>query len=221
MKPGKPPLQSIRLSDQVRERICCLNYSLNTEKLYVYWIKFFIRWHGMKHPRDNSVVLQQAGILFRRQGRFLGAITWLPSCGNETIRRRMLGLEQFLLRGSFSATAQLIGHVSYCLSPVKVCNSPQPKRANGLSWAPCPNPLSECFNELAFRQTTAMDQDDAITLQENQQLREYWMTLHDVLSDEQREAPTGRRVVTIRGWLTAPKPTQPCPAQSLPCHTAK
>ena len=36
----------------------------------------------------------------------------------------------------------------------------------------------------------AMDQDDAITLQENQQLREYWMTLHDALNDEQREALT-------------------------------
>ncbi len=36
----------------------------------------------------------------------------------------------------------------------------------------------------------AMDQDDAITAQENQQLREYWMTLHDALNDEQREALT-------------------------------
>ncbi len=52
MKPGKPPLQSIRLLDQVRERIRYLHCSLNTEKLYVYWIKFFIRWHEMKHPRD-------------------------------------------------------------------------------------------------------------------------------------------------------------------------
>jgi integron integrase len=42
--------------DQVRERIRYLHYSLSTEKLYVYWIRFFIRWHGregqMHHPRD-------------------------------------------------------------------------------------------------------------------------------------------------------------------------
>jgi hypothetical protein len=46
MKPCKPPLQSIRLLDQVRERIRYLHYSLNTEKLYVHCIKFFI--HGVK-----------------------------------------------------------------------------------------------------------------------------------------------------------------------------
>lgn len=52
MKPGNPPLQSIRLLDQVRERIRYLHYSLSTKKLYVYWVRFFIRWHGLKHPRD-------------------------------------------------------------------------------------------------------------------------------------------------------------------------
>ncbi len=56
MKPGNAPLKSIRLLDQVRERIRYLHYSLSTEKVYLYWVKFFIRWHGrdgrMKHPRD-------------------------------------------------------------------------------------------------------------------------------------------------------------------------
>ena len=57
MKPGTPPLQSTRLLDQVRERIRYLHYSLKTEKAYLYWIRFFIRWNatqpgGMRHPRD-------------------------------------------------------------------------------------------------------------------------------------------------------------------------
>ncbi len=56
MKPGSAPLKSIRLLDQVRERIRYLHYSLSTEKVYVHWVKFFVRWHGrdgpMKHPRD-------------------------------------------------------------------------------------------------------------------------------------------------------------------------
>lgn len=30
--------------DQLRERIHCFHYSLNTEKVYVYWVRFFIRW---------------------------------------------------------------------------------------------------------------------------------------------------------------------------------
>ena len=56
MKPRSPPLQSIRLLDQVRERIRYLHYSLSTEKVYLYWVQFFVRWHGRdgakKHPRD-------------------------------------------------------------------------------------------------------------------------------------------------------------------------
>ena len=59
MKPGAPPLQSARLLDQVRERIRYLHYSLKTEKAYLYWVRFFIRWSatkpgGMRHPRDMS-----------------------------------------------------------------------------------------------------------------------------------------------------------------------
>ncbi len=52
MKPGGPPLQSRRLLDQVRERARYLHYSLATEKAYLYWVRFFIRWHGLRHPRD-------------------------------------------------------------------------------------------------------------------------------------------------------------------------
>ena len=47
-----PPLHSARLLDQVRERARYLHYSLSTEKAYLYWVRFFIRWHGMTHPRD-------------------------------------------------------------------------------------------------------------------------------------------------------------------------
>ena len=61
MKPGtldvKPsPLKAVRVLDQVRERAHYLHYSFSTEKTYLYWIKFFIRWHGrqgaMRHPRE-------------------------------------------------------------------------------------------------------------------------------------------------------------------------
>ena len=57
MKPGTTPLQSIRLLDQVRERIRYLHYGLKTEKAYLHWARFFIRWNAtqpgdMRHPRD-------------------------------------------------------------------------------------------------------------------------------------------------------------------------
>ena len=41
MKPGTPLLRSIRLLDQVRERICYLHYSLKTEKAYLTWTLLF------------------------------------------------------------------------------------------------------------------------------------------------------------------------------------
>ena len=46
MKPGTVSTPPPRLLDQVREQIRYRHYSLNTEKTYLYWVKFFIRWHG-------------------------------------------------------------------------------------------------------------------------------------------------------------------------------
>lgn len=48
----KPALMSQRLLDQLRERIRYMHYSLRTEQAYVYRVRFFIRWHGLKHPRE-------------------------------------------------------------------------------------------------------------------------------------------------------------------------
>ncbi len=47
-----PTFQSTRLLDQLRERARYLHYSLSTEKAYLYWVRFFVRWHGLRHPRD-------------------------------------------------------------------------------------------------------------------------------------------------------------------------
>ena len=55
MKPGTPPLQSTRLLDQVRERIRYLHYSLKTEKAYLHWVRFYVRWSGLRHPREMGV----------------------------------------------------------------------------------------------------------------------------------------------------------------------
>ncbi len=55
-KVAAPAFHSVRLLDQLRERVRYLHYSLQTEKAYLYWARFFIRWHGrtgkMRHPRD-------------------------------------------------------------------------------------------------------------------------------------------------------------------------
>ncbi|TFW05219.1 integron integrase [Oxalobacteraceae bacterium OM1] len=51
-KPRKPPLTSTRLLDQVRERLRYLHYSLRTEQSYVCWVRWYIRWHDVRRPRD-------------------------------------------------------------------------------------------------------------------------------------------------------------------------
>lgn len=47
-----PPLRSTRLLDQLRERLRYAHYSLSTERSYVYWVRGFIRFHGLRHPRE-------------------------------------------------------------------------------------------------------------------------------------------------------------------------
>ncbi|HHJ14536.1 MAG TPA: integron integrase [Gammaproteobacteria bacterium] len=47
-------MTGVRLLDQVRHTIRALHYSRKTESAYCYWIRFFIRFHGNRHPRTLS-----------------------------------------------------------------------------------------------------------------------------------------------------------------------
>jgi integron integrase len=80
MKPGTPVLQSTRLLDQVRERIRYMHYSLKTEKAYLYWARFFIRWSatqpgGMHYPRDMGVQDVEAFLSMMANERKVSAST--------------------------------------------------------------------------------------------------------------------------------------------------
>ncbi len=80
MKPGAPPLQSARLLDQVRERVRYMHYSLKTEKAYLYWVRFFVRWSatqpgGMRHPRDMGVLDVEAFLSMMANERKVSAST--------------------------------------------------------------------------------------------------------------------------------------------------
>ena len=79
MKPRNPPLQSTRLLDQLRERVRYLHYSLSTEKVYLYWVRFFIRWHGrhgqMRHPRDMGAPEVEAFLTMLANERQVSAST--------------------------------------------------------------------------------------------------------------------------------------------------
>ncbi len=80
MKPGTPLLQSTRLLDQVSERIRYMRYSFKTEKPYLYWVRFFIRWSatqpgGMRHPRDMGVADVEAFLSMMANERKVSAST--------------------------------------------------------------------------------------------------------------------------------------------------
>lgn len=79
MKPGTPVFRSTRLLDQLRERICYLHYSLNTEKAYLHWVRFFVRWHGrngeMRHPRDMGAAEVEAFLNMLANERRVSAST--------------------------------------------------------------------------------------------------------------------------------------------------
>src|SRR6185295_18353986 len=47
-QPDDPP----RLLDMLRERIRMRHYSYRTEVAYADWVRRFIRFHGMRHPRE-------------------------------------------------------------------------------------------------------------------------------------------------------------------------
>lgn len=44
--------QRPRLLEQVRNSLRVKHYSLNTEHSYVYWIRYYIRFHKKRHPRE-------------------------------------------------------------------------------------------------------------------------------------------------------------------------
>ena len=50
--PPAPASQSTRLLGQMREHLGYLHYSLRTEQRYVYSVRWFIRFHGLRHPRE-------------------------------------------------------------------------------------------------------------------------------------------------------------------------
>jgi site-specific recombinase XerD len=99
MKPGAPSLQSTRLPDQLRERVQYKHYSLKTEKAYLYWIRFFIRWSAaqtgsMRHPREMGVADVEAFLSMLANERKVSASTHNQSLSALLfLYREVLGID--------------------------------------------------------------------------------------------------------------------------------
>jgi len=83
-----------RLLDQVREAIRYRHYSVRTERAYCQWILRFLRFHGLRHPRDLgaphvtaflSSLANRGNVAASTQNQALAALLFLY--------RQVLGLE--------------------------------------------------------------------------------------------------------------------------------
>jgi integron integrase len=70
-----PPLRATRLLDQVRERLRYAHYSLSTERSYVYWIRWFVRFHQLRHPREMGATEVEAFLTWLANSRQAAAST--------------------------------------------------------------------------------------------------------------------------------------------------
>ncbi|WP_407262071.1 integron integrase [Klebsiella pneumoniae] len=81
-----PPLRSVKVLDQLRERIRYLHYSLPTEQAYVHWVRAFIRFHGVRHPATlGSSEVEAFLSCWRTSARFRSPRIvrhWRPCCSS-------------------------------------------------------------------------------------------------------------------------------------------
>lgn len=52
VSPVDPTSRPVRLLDQVRQRIRYKHYSYRTEQAYVGWVRQFVKYHDLRHPRE-------------------------------------------------------------------------------------------------------------------------------------------------------------------------
>src|SRR5262245_6615150 len=90
---GAPAPEEPRLLDRVRTAIRRRHYSYRTEQAHVHWIKRFIHFHGLRHPRElgeaavtaflNSLVADR-GVAAATQNQALSSLLFLykkrPAC---------------------------------------------------------------------------------------------------------------------------------------------
>jgi integrase len=64
-----------RLIDRFREAMRARHYSLRTEKAYWYWIRWFIRFHGTRHPAQMGAAEVTAFLSWLATRRDVAAAT--------------------------------------------------------------------------------------------------------------------------------------------------
>jgi site-specific recombinase XerD len=108
--PAETASQPPRLVDEVRRVIRACRYNLRTEEQYVHWVRSYVRFHRMRHPREMGAAEVEAylthlaadrrvapathrqalsGLLFHYR-KVLGLdLPWLAEIGRPRERRRL------------------------------------------------------------------------------------------------------------------------------------
>ncbi len=91
--------RTLRLLDALRERLRYLHYSLRTEEAYVYWVRDFVRWSGLRHPRELGVAEVQAFLSMLANERRVAAATHRQALSALLfLYREVLGVDMPWLR---------------------------------------------------------------------------------------------------------------------------
>lgn len=95
MKSGtRPPLRSTRLLDQVRERIRYCHDSLRTEQTDVYWVRWFVKFSGLRHPRELGAAEVEAFLSFLANTRRVSSSTHRQAlCALVFLYKEVLGAD--------------------------------------------------------------------------------------------------------------------------------
>jgi len=73
--PSLPPVKSVKVLDQLRERIRYLHDSIRTAEVYVHWVRTFIRLHGLRHPATLGGAEVEAFLSWLASARNVAAST--------------------------------------------------------------------------------------------------------------------------------------------------
>lgn len=87
---AKPP----KLLDQLKRCIRDKHYSLRTEEVYVYWARWFIRFHGLRHPAEMGATEVKAFLSYLVTERNVSVSTHRQAlCALLFLYKNVLGVE--------------------------------------------------------------------------------------------------------------------------------
>lgn len=104
------PRQEPKLRDQVRAVIRTKHYSIRTEKSYWYWIRSFIHFHKLRHPRDMA------------EPEVAHFLSWLATNGQvaAATQNQALNALVFLYKQVLNRPLELINGVTRAKKPPKL-----------------------------------------------------------------------------------------------------